>query len=99
MGSQQPAMGPLRLVDLRNVLDATVDNAVAGLNELAASLPRQKRPGKVRRSDADALTEQPLHTPSRVPRSSPAAAADPARVSSSSAMCAAIPCRGSLACN
>ena len=41
MGSLQPGWAPLRLVDLRNVLDATVDAAVTGLQGLAASLPQQ----------------------------------------------------------
>ena len=50
-------MGPLRLVDLRNVLDATVDTAVAGLNELAASLPRQN--DQERCADRMCAPEQP----------------------------------------
>ena len=57
MGSQQAAMGPVRLVDLRNVLDATIDAAVAGLNELAASLPRQSdQDRRADRAEAPTMT-------------------------------------------
>lgn len=40
MGSEA-VIGPQWLVDMRTVFDATVEAAVAGLHDLAASMPRQ----------------------------------------------------------
>ena len=55
-------MAHLRLVDLRNVFDATVDAAVAGLQGLAASLPQQ--------SDAEKCADptRGSHIASQAPR-------------------------------
>ena len=39
--SSEAMMAPLRLVDMCTVLDATVEAAVTGLHDLAATLPRQ----------------------------------------------------------
>ena len=62
MGSVQPGMAPLRLVDLRNVLDATVDAAVTGLQGLATSLPHQSDAEKCAEADSG------LHNRPHAPR-------------------------------
>jgi len=60
----QPGMAPLRLLDLRNVLDATVDAAVTGLQGLAASLPQQSDAEKCVAADrGTALTRLVGSTP------------------------------------
>ncbi len=69
----QPGMAPLRLVDLRNVLDATVDAAVTGLQGLGASLPQQSDAERCAASDRSTaltrLVRPTVYPPARaVPR-------------------------------